>query len=113
MECNVCSGQFTVKEIEAHIPKCLRKAGARGGPKCDEETFVVSGMWRGHRLIARVAASSNLEELEDLVRYRWFDWDHLSAFVIGDTEYAWNKEDAATRGVPTMKKARAGDACAA
>lgn len=109
MKCNVCDGQFRVDEIEEHLPECLKKAGAGGGPRCDEETFVVSAKWMGRRMIARVAASSNLEGLEDLIRSKWFDWDHLSAFVIDDRDYAWNEQDARTRGVPTMKETRFGD----
>ena len=109
MKCNVCDGQFTVDVIEEHLSECLQKAGAGGVPRCDEETFVVSAKWMGQRMIARVAASSNLEGLEDLIRNKWFDWDHLSAFVIDDRDYAWNEQDARTRGVPTMKETRFGD----
>ena len=110
MKCLVCGKQFTVDKIEAHLPGCLTRAGAKGGPRSKEETFVVAGKWRGKRLIVRAAASSNLEDLEDLVRGEWFDWDHLSAFVIEGAEYAWNEDDAITRAVPTMKETRVGDA---
>ena len=110
MKCLVCGGQFAVDKIETHLPECLAKAGAGRGPKCKEETFVVTAKWKGQRLVARVAASASLYDLEDLVRYEWFDWDHLSAFVIGIDEYAWNEDDASMRGVPTMKKTRVGDA---
>ena len=110
MRCLVCSGVFTVDAIEEHLPQCLAAAGAKGGPRCGEESFVVAAKWKGKRLIVRIAASSDLEGLEDAIRYKWFDWDHLSAFVIGDTEYAWNERDARVRGVPTMKETRAGDA---
>lgn len=110
MKCLVCGGQFAVDKIEAHLPECLTKSGAGRGPKCKEETFVVTAKWKGKRLIARVAASASLYDLEDLVRYEWFDWDHLSAFVIEGAEYAWNEDDAGMRGVPTMKETRVGDA---
>ena len=110
LACHVCGGQFAVDAIEAHLPKCLVAAGAKGGPRCDEETFVVTAKWRGQRLIVRVAASANLEDLEHVVRYKWFDWDHLSAFVIGNREYAWNEKDAYMRDKPTMKETMVGDA---
>ena len=110
LACHVCGGQFAVDAIEAHLPKCLVAAGAKGGPRCDEETFVVTAKWRGQRLIVRVAASANLEDLEHVVRYKWFDWDHLSAFVIGNREYAWNERDADMRDKPTMKETMVGDA---
>ena len=110
MKCLVCGKRFAVDKIEAHLPGCLTRAGAKGGPRCKEETFVVAAKWKGKRLIVRLLASSNLEGLEDAVRYKWFDWDHLSAFVIGDDEYAWNEDDASARGVPTMKETKVGDA---
>ena len=109
IKCLACSGVFSVDAIEAHLPKCLAKAGAKGGPRCDEESFVVTAKWKGKRLIARIAASTDLGRLEGLVRNKWFNWDHLSAFVIDGAEYAWNERDAAARGIPTMKETRAGD----
>lgn len=110
MKCLVCGKRFAVDKIEAHLPGCLTRAGAKGGPRSKEETFVVVAKWKGKRLAGRAASSSNLEDLEDLIRSEWFDWDHLSAFVIGDVEYAWNEDDASARGVPTMKETKVGDA---
>lgn len=111
MRCAVCGEKFAVDEIEAHLPGCLLAAGGEKGAKqCGEESFVVAAKWKGRRLIVRVAASADLEDLEDAVRSEWFDWDHLSAFVIDDREYAWNEDDADARGVPTMKGTRVGDA---
>lgn len=110
MRCLVCGGQFAVDAIESHLPDCLEKAGAKGGPRCKEETFVVTAKWKGQRLIVRVAASASLYDLEHLVRYEWFHWDHLSAFVIEGAEYAWNEDDASMRGVPTMEETKVGDA---
>ena len=110
MVCRVCSETFAVDAIDAHLPECLVAAGAKGGPRCGEESFVVTAEGRGKRLIVRVAASANLDDLEHVVRHEWFDWDHLSAFVIGDKEYAWNERDAHIRGKPTMKETVVGDA---
>lgn len=111
MECAVCGKRFAVDEIEAHLPGCLLAAGGKeGAEQCGEESFVVAAKWKGQRHIVRVAASADLEYLESAIRDKWFDWDHLSAFVIGDAEYAWNEEDASMRGVPTMKGTRVGDA---
>ena len=108
--CRVCGGTFAVDAIEAHLPECLVAAGAKGGPRCGEESFVITAEGRGKRLIVRVAASASLDDLERVVRHEWFDWDHLSEFVIGDKEYAWNERDARIRGKPTMKETTVGDA---